>query len=322
MSERTTTPQPTSSPTGPRTGSAPRDPLEPRVGLRDGAGSLWKRGTTFAITGVNRGLDRLPLSRLVHRRVLRRLRVSDHRVVLARSAPGLDGFRLVFVSDLHLGSFFGARELDRVFDTVASLNPDLVCLGGDLINSRLRELEHLADVRGKLDPPFGVVAVPGNHDRFYVASDDAWEKRVAELDIDLLSNRGRRVERHGSSMWLAGVDDLEEGRPHLGAALDGCGDDESVVLLSHHPDLFPYAARCGVELQLSGHTHGGQIRLFGRALITHSELGFDAGWFAQRNSRLYVSRGVGVTGLPLRWNCDPEIVCVELRNDVAVKTHT
>ena len=116
---------------------------------------------------------------------------------------------------------------------------------------------------------------------------------------------------------MAGVDDLEEGRPDLAAALAGRRAHEPIVLLSHHPDFFPYAAEVGVDLQLSGHTHGGQICPFGRAIISHSHEGFVAGWFQRESSRLYVSRGVGATLLPMRWNCDPEIAFVRLRTSVS-----
>ncbi|MEM7263751.1 MAG: metallophosphoesterase [Planctomycetota bacterium] len=269
--------------------------------------------STVAMSAANRFLDRVPLSRWVHRRVLSRLVDTELEVELSELPPQLDGFRLAFISDVHAGSYLHQPELDQIVERVAAWRPDLVALGGDLLNSRLEELQYFESAFASLSAPHGVVAVPGNHDIFYVQDRERWAQDVERAGIRVLVNEGLRVEREGQSFWLAGIDDLEEGRPHLEAALEGRNPGEPVILLSHHPDFFPVATRAGVALQLSGHTHGGQIRLFGRAIVSHSHEGYVAGWFQDQESRLYVSRGVGATFLPLRWKCDPELVFVTLR---------
>jgi predicted MPP superfamily phosphohydrolase len=113
------------------------------------------------------------------------------------------------------------------------------------------------------------------------------------------------------------VDDLTEGTPDLRAALRGRRQDETAVLVSHHPDFFFEACAVDVDLQLSGHTHGGQIRVGGKAPLHHSRFGYDQGWFREADSRLYVGRGVGVTLLPVRVDAPPEVPIVTLRAAVS-----
>ena len=127
----------------------------------------------------------------------------------------------------------------------------------------------------------------------------------------MLFRSGVRIEHGNSSLWLCGVDDLTEGAPDLRAALQGRRPGETTVLLSHHPDFFFEAAAADVDLTLSGHTHGGQIRVGGRAPIHHSRFGYEQGWFQEGNCRLYVGRGIGVTVLPIRIDAPPEIPMVQ-----------
>ena len=128
--------------------------------------------------------------------------------------------------------------------------------------------------------------------------------------------RRRRVERGGHGFWLAGVDDLSRGAPELAAALEGAAPHEPIVLLSHHPDFFVEAAWAGVDVTLSGHTHAGQIRILGRPIAKRSYLEYHGGRFEEEGALLYVSRGAGVTGVPLRWRCAAEVPFVRLRRRV------
>src|SRR5690606_3901908 len=131
--------------------------------------------------------------------------------------------------------------------------------------------------------------------------------------VQVLCNRGVRLARGRASLWLCGVDDLTEGRPDVDAALAGRDAGEPCVMLSHHPDLFPEIAERGVDLTLSGHTHGGQIAPFGLVPIRHSAHGYDRGAFARDGSRLYVGRGIGAVILPLRIGAAPELPIITLR---------
>jgi predicted MPP superfamily phosphohydrolase len=222
------------------------------------------------------------------------------------------GLRICFVSDVHAGSFLDEDDLCELFERIQAEAPDLVLFGGDLINTRERELLLFRRPLQRLRPPLGMFAVPGNHDHFWGRDLGLWTSFLQEQGVEVLTNRGRRIERAGDSFWLCGVDDLTEGAPDLAAALRGRRDGEPTVLLSHHPDFFFEAAAVDVDLVLSGHTHGGQIRLAGWAPIRHSKFGHERGWFRENGCRLYVGRGVGVTLLPLRIDAPPEIPLVTL----------
>lgn len=272
-----------------------------------------RRVVAIATALVNRGLDLLPIGHWLHRRIARRLELTELTLTLRPGAEALDGLRLAFVSDVHAGSFLRENDLAALFDRIAAVSPDLVLFGGDLINTREREILLFRGPLARLRPRHGMFAVPGNHDHFFGPDIGLWQSFLQDHGVEVLLNRGRRIEHGGGSLWLCGVDDLTEGEPDLDAALRGRRDGEPTVLLSHHPDFFFEAATAAVDLQLSGHTHGGQIRIAGWAPIHHSRLGYERGWFDDNGCRLYVGRGVGVTFLPLRIDAPPEVPVITLR---------
>jgi hypothetical protein len=287
--------------------SAPR-PYGPLSGKR----TRWRRAVARGVASINRAADRLPFGPWMHRCTQRGLTFDDVPIRIARAGPALRGLTVAFLSDLHAGSFMGEADLCRIFAEVQRREPDLVCLGGDLINTREREVLLFREPLRLLRPPLGVWAVPGNHDHFYGSDIGLWEAFLHEQGVRVLMNRGERILRGGDSLWLAGVDDLTEGDPSLRAALAGRRDDEPALLLAHHPDFFFEAAAAGVDLQLSGHTHGGQAKFFGWAPIRHSRFGYERGLFEEAGSQLYVSRGVGVTLLPLRLDAPAQVPIVRI----------
>ncbi len=290
------------------------------IGPLSGKRQVWRRYASLVTATMNRALDLLPPGKWLHRRAQRGLELSDVEVPMRRAGAQLHDLRIAFLSDVHAGSFMSERDLCRIFERVAEQEPDLVCLGGDLIKTCEREILLFKRPLSLLDPPLGIFAVPGNHDHFYGSDISLWESFLRSEGVRVLINAGERIERGGDSLWIAGVDDLTEGKPDLVRALDGHRDDEPVLLLSHHPDFFFEAAAAGIELTLSGHTHGGQVLLFGWTPLKHSAFGYWRGGFQQDDSRLYVSRGVGVTFLPLRVGAAPEIPM--LRLVAAEKTNT
>jgi hypothetical protein len=223
--------------------------------------------------------------------------------------PGLEGLRILLVTDPHAGPFVSPRDLARTFRRlVAATGPDLVLVGGDVITYAPGELEPAAFAT--LRAPLGAFAVLGNHDH-YAGMPGRVAAALAAAGITLLHNRSVPIRRAGDTLWLAGIDDWVTGEPDLDRALAGSGTPR--ILLSHHPDAFFPAAERGVPLVLSGHTHGGQIRLKGLpVLVRQSLFRLDEGQYSCRGSRLVVSRGVGVTGLPLRLGCPPEAVEIRL----------
>lgn len=270
---------------------------------------LFGRGMARA----NAVLHALPPGRWLHRRLRASLEITATEVTLERGGSGLDRLEIAFLSDLHAGLFMTADDLRSIGERVDALAPDLVCLGGDLINVGVRELGLLEPALELLDPPLGVFAVPGNHDYFVPDEFGAWRSFLEERGIHVLVNQGRRIERGGAGLWIAGVDDLTEGTPDVAAALEGRAADEPTLLLSHHPDVFVHTGHHGIDLQLSGHTHAGQIRLFGWAPFTHSHHGLVEGLHRNGAGSLYVGRGVGITTLPLRLGTTAEIAVVRLR---------
>lgn len=288
-------------------------PTGPLSGRRTG----WRRLGAQLIAAVNRGLDRLPVGHWLHRRVRAHLEQPELELPLRQPAPGLDGLRLCFVSDVHAGSFLGERDLDELFERIQAAAPDLVLFGGDLINTRERELLLFRRPLQRLRPTFGTFAVPGNHDHFWGADLGLWASFLRDCGVEVLVNRGRRIERDGASLWLCGVDDLTEGEPDLRAALRGRADGEPAVLLSHHPDFFFEAAAVDVDLVLSGHTHGGQIYIKGITdrLMKKVGLHYRRGHFDFGKTRLYVTPGVGFSGVTRRMGegTDAEVAVLTLR---------
>jgi predicted MPP superfamily phosphohydrolase len=155
--------------------------------------------------------------------------------------------------------------------------------------------------------------VPGNHEYYRKGHCARWTSWLEERGINVLVNRGCRITRGAAALFLAGIDDLTEGTPDLERALDGRSADEPVVLLSHHPDAWVEARELGVDLQLSGHTHGGQIKLWGWSPLHHSRFGYNEGDFQDGSAHLVVGRGVGVTALPFRFAAPPEVPFLRLR---------
>ena len=262
---------------------------------------------------VNRVLDALPPGRWLHRRVLRGIGLVPLELRVGAGHAGLDGLRIAFLSDIHAGSFLGEQDLQQVFDLVMASEPDAICLGGDLINTLERELDLFDAPLKTLRAPHGIHAVPGNHDHYFARDIGRWKSWLSARGVNVLDNRGQRVEQGGASLWLCGIDDLTEGQPDLPRALAGRRPGEPCLLLAHHPDSFVEAAGHGVDLVLSGHTHGGQVRIGGWAPVHHSRMGYEAGWFRIGSCSLYVSRGVGVTLLPVRIGAPPEVCVVTVR---------
>jgi predicted MPP superfamily phosphohydrolase len=292
--ERRKAPRPTGALSGKRTGS--------------------RRSLALGLAAINRWLDKMPLTHWLHRRIRNRLEMPDLTMPLRPANESLSGLRIAFVSDVHAGSFLDEADLTEICLRVQAQEPDLVLFGGDMINTRDREILLFRRALAVLKPRYGMFAVPGNHDHFFGPDISLWQGFLEDNGVQVLMNRGVRIEHGGQSLWLCGVDDLTEGDPDLDAALDGRREGETSILLSHHPDFFCEAVDANVDLQLSGHTHGGQIRIGGKAPLHHSKLGYEQGWFIEGESRLYVGRGVGVTVLPIRIGAPPEVPMITLRS--------
>jgi predicted MPP superfamily phosphohydrolase len=235
-------------------------------------------------------------------------------IPLQRWPAALDGFRIAQISDIHIGPLRDRRFAEHLTRRVNALAPDLVCVTGDLVDGNVRLIGDEVTPFGALRGRHGVFFVTGNHDHYSGAND--WVGAVERLGFVALRNRHLVVERDGASFTLAGVDDHRGGfgdgqREDLAAALDGVDPTRPVVLMAHDPGTFPRAARAGVDLQLSGHTHGGQIWPF--RYLVRLATPFVAGRYRRASSELYVSRGTGFWGPPMRLFAPAEITELVLR---------
>lgn len=268
----------------------------------------WFRRTERAANKFlsRRVFPRVPGIREPYRKILERdLTVSEAQVSL-RNMGGSGGVRVLVISDIHGGPFIDCDVLRQTFERLLTLRPELILLPGDFATVSVHEVEQIAPALEILDAPLGVYGVLGNHD-YYVEDSQRVVEILEASGIELLQNRSTEVETRGASFLLGGVDDLLNGRPDFAAALARRRNGVPTVLMSHNPDVFPEAVRRRVSLVVSGHTHGGQIRIPGLSvLVRMSRFSLDEGRFAVEDSELIVSRGLGVTGLPLRYACPPE----------------
>ncbi|GAB4197806.1 MAG: hypothetical protein OHK0022_16410 [Roseiflexaceae bacterium] len=224
--------------------------------------------------------------------------------------PALDGLRIGQISDPHLGMPYAARNLAWAVTQMRREQPDLLALTGDFVSFHTA-MPHLGPLLRGLEAPLGVYAVPGNHD--YWEGLDELHAMLEPLGVQLLLNEHRRLAWCGGELWLAGLDDIWEGEADLAGALRGVPPGAFTVLLCHAPDAADEAARHGVALQLSGHTHGGHLRLplLGPAARPRYGVTYVAGRYQVGDMALYVSRGL--SGLPARFGCPPEAAILTLR---------
>lgn len=224
----------------------------------------------------------------------------------------LDGLRIGHLSDLHLGQPFSEANARWAAAAMAAERPDLLALTGDFVSYE-HAIATLPDVLAPLAvarPPLGTYAVLGNHDHWEGVA--AIRAALAPLGVEFLMNSHRALPRGEGQLVLAGVDDMWEGDADLEGALRGAPEGFR-LLLAHCPDMADEAARLGVQLQLSGHTHGGHMRLPGLGSFCLPRHGWSYAVGHERVGalQLYVSRGAG--GLPLRLNCAPEAAILTLR---------
>ncbi len=240
------------------------------------------------------------------------LTVEHHPIYLSRLPKAFEGFRIVHLSDFHHSNFTSREQIERAVQTANRLHPDLIALTGDYISHERRFAAPCAEMLGRLRARRGVYAVLGNHDHW---TDAALITDLFRAEgITVLVNQGMRFAQDGEAFWLAGVDDTMVGLEDLTLALSGSSTEEMKLLLAHNPIVLRRAARAGVDLVLSGHTHGGQVSL--RSERTDSgrpRRRLLRGLGRQGETQIYVTRGLGTVVLPIRYGCPPEVSLLELR---------
>jgi hypothetical protein len=231
--------------------------------------------------------------------------------------PGLDGYTICQLSDLHRSYLVAESFLRRAVGVANALRPDLTVITGDFVSDRSHFAVSCGAALSGLRARDGVYGVLGNHD-YWNEDPEAVSAAIQRSGIQLLTNRSVPLRRNGIAWHLCGVDDWWAGRPSLDAALASIPPEAFRILLCHEPDPADEAALRGIPLQLSGHTHGGQVLLPGRRPLVTPDYGhkYPVGLrrVAGSATQVYTNTGLGVIFPPIRINCPPEVTLITLRS--------
>ena len=250
--------------------------------------------------------------------------VGEHvEVWLKRLPEAFEGFRIAQFTDIHFGPYMDRPRLERAMRLGQAFQPDVVALTGDFVSHPLgqrngdagaRNAEPCADVFARWQGVL-IFAVLGNHDHWN--NSKIVTAALAERGIQVMKNRARPFERNGQKLWLSGIDDVLDGQVDLPAALKKIPAGDATILLAHEPDFADHASKFPIDLQLSGHSHGGQVQVPGVGPIILPPLAhkYPVGLNRVGNLQVYTSRGIGVINPPVRLNCPPEVTLITLRRD-------
>jgi predicted MPP superfamily phosphohydrolase len=242
------------------------------------------------------------------------LRVETVPLKLRRLSQALSGIRIALISDIHMGGWMTAERLQHVADVVLEQRPDILLITGDFVTghgfteSKQQALKNMADVLTPLASTIPSFAVLGNHD--YWSSEQAVREMLSACGITDLTNTVFPWTREGENLYLCGVDDVWAGEARLDDVAAQLEDESAAILLVHEPDYADTSAATGrFDLQVSGHSHGGQVVIpfLGPPILPHLGRKYPAGLYKVGNMYQYTNRGVGMLSPPVRFNCRPEI---------------
>lgn len=240
------------------------------------------------------------------------LRVDSVLIKADLSRYGFEaGLRVVQVSDIHFSD--GESEmLGSIIGRVNSLEPEVVVLTGDMVDGSGSDIHELSRLLGNLNAPVGVFAVLGNHE--YSQDISGFRAELEEAGVILLVNEAHQIGENDEGLYLVGIDDLLEGTPDLERALAGISPDAQIIMLWHEPDTFDTYSDKRVFLQLSGHSHGGQIGvpILSRFFLPPGAGKFPDGLYQLGTRTLYTSTGVGTTTIPARIGVVPAITVLQI----------
>lgn len=249
------------------------------------------------------------------------IEVKEIDIKLKNLHQNFDGYRIAQLSDMHMDQFVDFQLVATAVDRVLENSPDLIAITGDFISHEVEyDVKHISQTLSRLKAPDGVVAIPGNHDY----SDTGGTKEINDvrqimydLGIHDLSNEVRTLTRGDGELHICGVDAITAQKARLDYVLDALPEDGPAILLAHEPDYADIVAAYGrIDLQLSGHTHGGQVRppFYGTIIGPNHGLRYGAGLFdINEDMQLYVNVGLGTVTYPIRFNCRPEVTIITLR---------
>jgi predicted MPP superfamily phosphohydrolase len=252
------------------------------------------------------------------------LKITETTAKIPRLPSAFDGFRILQLSDLHIGPFMTAGEIRRYVEIANRLKADLIALTGDFVTWDPSTQFAVVEALSGLKAPFGIYGCLGNHE-IYTHTEDSITRLFARQGVKILRLEAAPVETEGSAINLIGVDFQtdrpfgREGKAFVRRYLQGVKPllraDTANILLSHNPNTFDRAADLGIDLSLAGHTHGGQVSLeFINKNLSPARLitRYVRGWFEKPGGKLYVNSGIGTIGLPIRFDAPPEITVYKL----------
>lgn len=239
---------------------------------------------------------------------------SSYRIAVPNLPDTFRGFRIVHLSDIHYGPLTSLAFIHAVVERANRLNPDLIACTGDYVHgfSSKQNIDAVWQVMSRLCAPHGVWSVLGNHDHW---ADTGRSLYWLDRNKQDLHHKVTRIERRGQALWLAGTGDFMTDFRRLDPLLERIPDRECRIVLAHNPDTADSDCSRRIDLMLAGHTHGGQVRIpFMPPLYNpiHNKNYVSGSIIAARGFPLFISRGIGWTILPVRFNCYPEIAVLEL----------
>lgn len=243
---------------------------------------------------------------------INRVRLERVTIPIRGLGSSMDGLRIVMLSDFHLYPTTTKEEIQAAVDLANSTQPDLAVLLGDYVQKRADAIFDLAPILAQLNPRLGIFSIIGNHDHWKGVN--VVLQGLKESGLPVLRNSGRTLKIGKRLLYLAGVDDGWVKQSDLAAAMDGVPSDALTICLMHEPDFADqFSTDPRIALQLSGHSHGGQVRVpyFGPPLLPPYGRKYDQGLYRVRDMWLYTNVGIGVT-VPIRINCPPEVTEVTL----------
>jgi predicted MPP superfamily phosphohydrolase len=240
--------------------------------------------------------------------------VNKIQITLSGLPKIFNGFKIVQISDLHIGQLMTRSKLEEIVQQVNSLEPDLIAITGDLVDGSIKLLSNEVKPIMHLKAKKGIFFVTGNHE--YYSGVENWISEIEKFGIRVLSNENIEINDGNDSFYIAGVNDHEAkrfGEKHaadFNKTLSGLDKNRKVILLAHQPIAVREAAEYGVDLVLSGHTHGGQIWPFN--YLVYFQQPYIKGFYAYKKTKLFVNQGTGCWGPPMRLGTKNEITEVTL----------
>lgn len=246
----------------------------------------------------------------------RRLEVKQVPLELPGFPQAFDGLRVVQFSDAHLGFHTGLKEMEKLAETIQEQTPDLICFTGDMVEREAEPMRECIPVLASMQAKYGKFAVLGNHD-YRGRQQKQVEAMFKEAGFTLLRNSHAVIKQGNEQIAVTGLDDALTSQPNPLQAIEGLDPDTWKLLLMHEPDYADMAEPFGFGLQLSGHSHGGQVRFpwIGAVTTPRGSRKYIQGLYYAGKARMpvYVNRGFGMTQLPIRFLCRPELTVFELR---------